>query len=379
MTCAALRDTRSEGKTCAIGKGIGHLPATQDQVHSSARVAHEPLAFSDGQLVNRVGHEHLIAIERVRSPENFLVYGIVIGVINVCVRKSVVREELQAVANALFGLDLQSIVFVVGVIAVIRSIDSAAGRSLMWYAQCVRESKSRIRERRHTVQEVSSAIRRRLCGSKSTQFARRPYRIAGYRIDPRPDGDLVVVIGWALAGEHMSALIADIARGDVQRRSNLPLNCCIPLINGGQPLNQRTCAGLVSRRRPFIGKVPADEMLPSTGEVKGCGPCESVKIALRLFDAPVLKLVSDRSCRASTGRFWVTTWPKFEPNTPDVEAATVTHAYNGLRIELVSDAHARRQGLISICHVAVRADATVAGDSYQAVIQIQQNHHCPWR
>ena len=115
-------------------------------------------------------------------------------------------------------------------------------------------------------------------------------------------------------------------------------------------------------------------MLPSTGpKSNGGGPWESVKIALRLLEAAVLKLVSDRSCRARTGRFWVTTCPKLEPNTPMSKPATVTHAHNGLRIELISDAHARRQRLISICHIAVRADATVAGDSDQAIIQISKS------
>ena len=107
----------------------------------------------------------------------------------------------------------------------------------------VRESKSRVRECRHTIQEVSSAIRRRLRRSKSTQFADSCHRITSYRIDSGSDRNFVVVIGWALAGEHVSSLVADIARRDAQRRSNLPLNCRIPLINGWQPLNERPRSG----------------------------------------------------------------------------------------------------------------------------------------
>ena len=157
---AALPDTRSERKTCAIGESIGHLPATDDQVHSPARVAHEPLASSDGQLVNRVGHEHLIAIERVWTPSELFVYGVVVGVIGERVREGVVRKELETAADALFGLNLQSVVFVVGVIPVIGGIDRAARRCGMHYALRIRESKSRIGERRHTVEEQpASAIR----------------------------------------------------------------------------------------------------------------------------------------------------------------------------------------------------------------------------
>src|SRR5882724_1829402 len=83
-----------------------------------------------------------------------------------------------------------------------------------------------------------------------------------------------------------------------------------------------------------MGKVPVEEMAPKIGlKSKDVGPKVKfwaglrgegwpatlglrVKIAMRLFDALALKFVSARSCRASTGRFWVTTWPKLDPNTP---------------------------------------------------------------
>src|SRR5437899_7998167 len=79
---------------------------------------------------------------------------------------------------------------------------------------------------------------------------------------------------------------------------------------------------------PLMGKVPAEEMATKIGsKLKAGGPKLEVgpgpalaglrvKIAVRLFDALALKFVSARSCRASTGRFWVTTWPKLDPNTP---------------------------------------------------------------
>src|SRR5450755_302198 len=68
---------------------------------------------------------------------------------------------------------------------------------------------------------------------------------------------------------------------------------------------------------PSMGKVPFEEMELRIGEKSNAGgPTLRLKTALRLFDAFGLKLLSWRFCRASTGRFWVTTWPKLEPNTP---------------------------------------------------------------
>ena len=113
----------------------------------------------------------------------------------------------------------------------------------MLYILSVRKGKSWILERRHAIEEVPSAIRRRLRRSKSTQFADSRHGITGYRIDSGSDCNLVVVIGRALAGENVRSFIADIAYGQAERRSNLPLNCCIPLIDGGQPLNQGACSG----------------------------------------------------------------------------------------------------------------------------------------
>src|ERR1700675_4665477 len=85
---------------------------------------------------------------------------------------------------------------------------------------------------------------------------------------------------------------------------------------------------------PSMGNVPLDEMEPRIGaKLKDGGPkvvvCTGliakgwpallglrVKMGLRLLDAAELKLESARSCFASTGRFCVTTWPKFEPKPP---------------------------------------------------------------
>src|ERR1700740_490168 len=85
---------------------------------------------------------------------------------------------------------------------------------------------------------------------------------------------------------------------------------------------------------PSMGKVPFEEMAPKIGaKLKAGGPKVvvwlgfipkgwpalfgfRVKMALRLLDAAGFLLALASSCFASTGRFWVTTWPKWEPNTP---------------------------------------------------------------
>src|ERR1700722_3954017 len=132
-----------------------------------------------------------------------------------------VGKELQTGADALFRLYLQSVVFVVGVIAIVGGIDCATGRRRMYYSLRVRESKPRIRECRHAVEEQPTAIGCSLRRSKSGQRTDASDR-AGHRIGTRPDGDFVRVIRWAGASKNVSPLIADIAGGDVQGRSDLP-------------------------------------------------------------------------------------------------------------------------------------------------------------
>src|SRR5579863_9568702 len=53
----------------------------------------------------------------------------------------------------------------------------------------------------------------------------------------RTDRGFVVVVRRAGSGEDVSTLIADVAGRNIQRRSNLPLDGSIPLIDGRQPLN----------------------------------------------------------------------------------------------------------------------------------------------
>src|SRR6202040_946907 len=77
------------------------------------------------------------------------------------VREGVVRDELESVAGALFSLNLQRVVFVVGVVAEIPSVNSAATRSWMHNALSVCEGRSRIGERRNAIQEILAAIVKR--------------------------------------------------------------------------------------------------------------------------------------------------------------------------------------------------------------------------
>src|SRR5580704_6152021 len=132
---AALSNTRGEGKTGAVGESICHLPTADDQVHGTARAAHEFFASAHWQLVDRVAHKDLIAIVLVWTPRKFFVHGKIIVVVGESVGEGVVREELETSADALFGLNLQSVVFVVGVVPIIAGIDRAARRCGMYYAQ----------------------------------------------------------------------------------------------------------------------------------------------------------------------------------------------------------------------------------------------------
>jgi hypothetical protein len=61
------------------------------------------------------------------------------------------RQELKSETGALFGLDLQRIVFVVGVVAEVTGIYGAASRSWMHIALCVSERRTRICKRRDAV------------------------------------------------------------------------------------------------------------------------------------------------------------------------------------------------------------------------------------
>src|SRR5260370_30523790 len=156
---AALVDTGSPRKTGAVGQGVGHLPATKCQVCDTASITHEHFALAYGQLVDHVGHKHLIAVVLVWTPSNLLVYGAIIAVVCVGAGEGGVREELETVARALFDLHLQSVVFVVGVVAVVVGIHCAASGCGMHVALRVRESKSRIGECGHAVPEERAASR----------------------------------------------------------------------------------------------------------------------------------------------------------------------------------------------------------------------------
>src|ERR1700688_895590 len=115
-------------KTAAPGESVAHLPTTNNVVHSTASVAQEPLTFADWQFVNRVGYKHVIAIVRVWTPSDGLVYVEVVRVVGVRMRERIVGEELESVASALFGLNLQRVIFVVGVVTEVTGVNGAAGQ-----------------------------------------------------------------------------------------------------------------------------------------------------------------------------------------------------------------------------------------------------------
>src|SRR6202035_5295068 len=138
-------------------------------------------------------------------------------VVVIGVGKGVVRDELEAVAGALFGLDLQRVVLIVGVVAEVASIDRAAAGSWMDDALSVGARRSGISESGHAVEEIPSAIRLR---------HRRHERLLA--IEPRcrcsvgcaliskgsgADRGFVVVVRRSLASEDVCSLITDIAGG----------------------------------------------------------------------------------------------------------------------------------------------------------------------
>ena len=93
------------------------MPATNKQVRDAACVTHKLLAFADRQFVHRVDHECVIAVEVVRTPSIRLINGEIAGIIEIGFGVGIVRQELQTAADALLYLHLQSVVFVVCIVA----------------------------------------------------------------------------------------------------------------------------------------------------------------------------------------------------------------------------------------------------------------------
>src|SRR5882724_7435768 len=142
--------------------------------------------------------------------------------------KCIVSEELEALAHALFGLDLQSVVFIVGVIPIIAGVDCAARRRRQTSGGV---SETGVGESRNAVEEQTTAISRSLCGMKSCQIT-VSQRVAGHKVATRPDRHLVVVIGWSVAGKDVGSLVSDVSDSKIQGRSKLALKRDIPLVNG---------------------------------------------------------------------------------------------------------------------------------------------------
>src|SRR5579863_4492162 len=244
----AIFDARGPGQSTAPVQSIGHLPATKEEVRSAARVAHELLAFANRQFIYGVGHKSMIAIIGIRTPGNLLIHIEIRRVVSVGVRKSVMSNELQPVARTLFGLDLQGVVLVIGVVAVVAEVGRAASGGWMYVARCVNECITRIVECGNAVQEKVTAIRLREKWFE-TLFAIKSCRwccvgSAFVSVSTGTDCGFVRVIRGSQAGENVSSLIADVTGSDVDRRGDLALKGGIPLVDGGKPLNKRTNIGL---------------------------------------------------------------------------------------------------------------------------------------
>src|SRR5260370_18298737 len=85
------------GHPATVVERVRNLPAANKQVGDAAHATHERLALADRQLVHRVDHEYVIAVEVVRTPGKFLIRGEIAAVVEISFGVVVVRRELQTI------------------------------------------------------------------------------------------------------------------------------------------------------------------------------------------------------------------------------------------------------------------------------------------
>ena len=181
--------------------------------------------------------------------------------------KRVVPEQRVAAREPLLGLELHRVVVVAGVAAVVAEVLAPA-----------------------ELLEVRLAL------------------VGGQRAEPF-DAGLVEIVVAAEAGEHVRALVADVGSLDRHVARQLMLHRQVPGVVGGQPqfLGKDQRRHAVGQQRAAVRS--ARLVLQDRRRVQRGGPCARLNTESKLRAG-----CSD--WMASTGRFWVTLWPKTEPKTP---------------------------------------------------------------
>jgi len=92
-----------------------------------------------------------------------------------------------------------------------------------------------------------------------------------------------------------------------------------------------------------------------------------------------LKLASARSWLREHGKVLGDHVAKVGTKYADIESAAIAEANYGLWIKLIGKAEARREGLVSVIHTAVRTDTAEAGDPGHALVSKLANPPLPLR
>src|SRR5260370_4435323 len=96
---AALSKAGRPGQTATVVERVRNLPAANKQVGDAAHATHERLALADRQLVHRVDHEYVLAVEADRTLAQFLIRGEIAGAVEISPGGGIVRQALQTLAD----------------------------------------------------------------------------------------------------------------------------------------------------------------------------------------------------------------------------------------------------------------------------------------
>ncbi len=93
------------------------MPAADQVIFPTTCVGKEFLAFANRQFINEVIHPDVVTIIVVRAVSDFGINRVIVAIEVVGMGEGVVRQQLEAMTEALFYLHLEGIVVVAGVIA----------------------------------------------------------------------------------------------------------------------------------------------------------------------------------------------------------------------------------------------------------------------
>src|SRR5206468_3862300 len=102
--------------TAAPIRSVGNLPTTDYKVGGATDAGHVLFAATEGQFIDGTNHKNVVSAEVVGAVADLRIHREVIIVVVVCMREGVVREELQALREALLQLHLKCIVMRAGVV-----------------------------------------------------------------------------------------------------------------------------------------------------------------------------------------------------------------------------------------------------------------------